>query len=243
MGAYPAAPLSLPPAAGARPTREPALALVPPSVSQTAARAQVWTPEPSLSDDSEKVEEHKIISFIQMTRPIQLAVGVSLPAAAAGDGPKAAVEQWPLVQAFALQDFEAETGGGFFTQQHEVVCVGEGVRALLLRLDPPALRWLVDKEAGRLGGCLVECLGSIDEACDAGRQLKTAEADLYEPALLYDEYCRLRSAALPAVSALGLSGAAAEAARAPGVAGMRLLLGERTRVRDHGLHRTSASFT
>ena len=73
-------------------------------------RLQVWTPPAEIIDDVEAVEEHKIRSFIAMVRGVR-HIGVPLPASSAASGPAAAVESWPLVQSFALQDFEALTGG------------------------------------------------------------------------------------------------------------------------------------
>ena len=51
--------------------------------------------------------------------------------------------RWPLVQAYALQDFESLSGGGFFTQRHAVTPCAAPVRELVLQLDARALRWLV----------------------------------------------------------------------------------------------------
>ena len=54
------------------------------------------------------------------------SVGVPLPEAG-GDSAKV-VELWPLIQAYALQDFEDVTGGGFFTQRHRCVPCGPSFR-------------------------------------------------------------------------------------------------------------------
>lgn len=164
-------------------------------------RLQVWTPPAELAEDTEAIEEHKIRSFIAMMRGVG-SVGVALPAAEAGKGPAAAVEAWPLVQSFALQDFESATGGGFFTQLHVVLGVGEAVRALQLRLDRPGMAWLCDEEAPRLVGCLNECLGTIDSACEAARPLRASEAELFEPALTYATHGKLRAGQTPTDSAV-----------------------------------------
>ena len=164
-------------------------------------RLQVWMPDASTDDDVEAAEAHKIRSFIAMVRGVK-SIGVPLAAADAGSGPAAAVEAWPLVQAFALQDFEALTGGGFFTQQHAVSGVGEAVRALLLQLDVPSLAWLGLVESPRLASCLSECLGSIDLACEAGRPIRHSEAELFETVLAYHTHGQLRANNLPKASAL-----------------------------------------
>ena len=70
-------------------------------------RLQLWLPPASLSEDTERLEEDKIVSFIEMVDGIK-CFGVPLPEV--GVGPAAAVEAWPLVQAFALQEFEKHTG-------------------------------------------------------------------------------------------------------------------------------------
>ena len=194
-------------------------------------RLQVWTPPAAIADDTEAVEEHKIRSFIEMTRDLG-SVGVALPAADAGVGPAAAVEKWPVVQSYALQDFEGATGGGFFTQVHAVRGVGEAVRALLVQLDAPSLAWLAHAEAPRLNGCLAACLATLDAACDAGRPLRTSEADLYEPALTYWAHGQLRAGNVPATSAIpsytpSRAADAADAANAVG-GGVALWLGART---------------
>ena len=148
---------------------------------------------PALVDDVEAMEEHKIRSFIAMVRDVY-GVGVPLPAADTGSGPGASIERWPLVQAFALQAFERLTGGGFFTQTHDVVGVGEAVRALLLQLDGASLAWLGQAEAPRLTACLDECVEGLDAGCDAGRPFRASEAELFEPATVYHSHGQLRAA-------------------------------------------------
>ena len=92
-----------------------------------AARGPV--PPASLDDDAEAQEEHKIKSFIGMVAGVG-AFGVPLATVAAG--PASAVETWPLAQAFALQQFETLTGGGFFTQRHKVLPSLAELRALVV---------------------------------------------------------------------------------------------------------------
>ena len=164
-------------------------------------RLQVYTPPAAIIDDYEAVEEHKIRSFISIVRGVRL-IGVPLPASESAKGPGAAVEAWPLIQSFALQDFEKLTGGGFFTQVHKVSCVGEETRAVLLQLDPPSLEWLGANEAPRLAACLHECVGTVDASTDGGRPLRASEAELFEPALVYHSHGQLRANNMPNASAL-----------------------------------------
>ena len=201
-------------------------------------RLQVWSPPVALEDDVEQVEEHKIRSFIAMASGVG-RVGVALPPAeGSGKGPAAAIELWPLVQAFALQDFEALTGGGFFTQQHEVTSVAEALRALQLQLDAPALGWLRDVEAPRLAGCLADCLQSVDVACDGGRAVRLSEAELFEPALTYHAHGKLRERTIPSASAVvgeaPLAPAVCAAPDVPLVGRVSLLVGGRTALLGDG---------
>lgn len=82
-------------------------------------RLKTWVPKAELLDDGEALERDKIVSFIQMLEGLKC---VGVPVASRGEvsgpgkGPSATVEAWPLVQAFALQEFENLTGGGFFVR-------------------------------------------------------------------------------------------------------------------------------
>ncbi|KAL1499950.1 hypothetical protein AB1Y20_012631 [Prymnesium parvum] len=182
-------------------------------------RLQTWSPPPPLLDDSEAVEQHKILSFIEMLDGLS-RVGVPVATRGAADGARggaaATVEAWPLVQAFALQEFEGITGGGFFTQRHVVKNVGEAVDELLLRVDEESLQWLVDSEGPRLRGCWAECEGAFDVVANSGNSLRRAETDLFEPALTYFAFGRLRG------------GGGGEDAPPPPLARTRLLLGGRS---------------
>ena len=116
-----------------------------------ASRLQVHSPAASL-EEAEVLEEHKIRAFITMLEGLQ-AVGIPLPE----QGDAKPIEQWPLVQAYALQDFEALTGGGFLTQRLRCVTCAAAVVAPLALVDARALHWLVRVEAPRLRGCWEEC--------------------------------------------------------------------------------------
>lgn len=83
-------------------------------------RLQAWVPKIELLDDTEELERNKIVSFIQMLKGLKR---VGVPVSSSGstgstaNGPSASVEAWPLVQAFALQELESLTGGGFFVRR------------------------------------------------------------------------------------------------------------------------------
>ena len=116
--------------------------------------------------------------------------------------------------------------GGFFTQVHRVAGVGEAIRAVLLRLDPPSLAWLGQLEAPRLAHSLGECMGALDAGCEAGRPMRASEAELFEPALTYYTHGQLRASNMPQSSAVGrdmpLQGGS--------VKRVRLLIGKRTQL-------------
>ncbi|CAD5124525.1 DgyrCDS12803 [Dimorphilus gyrociliatus] len=65
--------------------------------------------------DQEVGEDYKIRCFIKMIKPTK-RVGILTTNSNSKIG-KMDIEKWPLIQAFALEDFNA---GGFFTLQHEV---------------------------------------------------------------------------------------------------------------------------
>ena len=177
-------------------------------------RLAASVPPASLDDDAEAQEEHKIRSFIGMVAGVG-AFGVPLATVAAG--PASAVETWPLAQAFALQQFETLTGGGFFTQRHKVLPSLAELRGLVVQLDGRALTHLVKVEATRLAGCWADVEAALD-ARAGSRAFRLSEATLGEPALTYHEHGALARARLP--------GADADAGSALSTA--RLLLGSRT---------------
>ena len=178
-------------------------------------RLAASVPPASLDDDAEAQEEHKIRSFIGMVAGVG-AFGVPLATVAAG--PASAVETWPLAQAFALQQFETLTGGGFFTQRHKVLPSLAELRGLVVQLDGRALTHLVKVEATRLAGCWADVEAALD-ARAGSRAFRLSEATLGEPALTYHEHGALARARLPGADADAAGSALSTA---------RLLLGSRT---------------
>ena len=168
------------------------------------------------------LEEHKIRAFIAMLEGLQ-AVGIPLPE----QGDAKPIEQWPLVQAYALQDFEALTGGGFLTQRLRCVTCAAAVVAPLALVDARALHWLVRVEAPRLRGCWEECERGLDQACGA-RPLRASEGTLCEAPLTYADYGRLRP------PKLGLLNPRTGRLPLEPLARTRLLLGTRTALCEGG---------
>ena len=186
-----------------------------------ASRLQVHSPAASL-EEAEVLEEHKIRAFIAMLEGLQ-AVGIPLPE----QGDAKPIEQWPLVQAYALQDFEALTGGGFLTQRLRCVTCAAAVVAPLALVDARALHWLVRVEAPRLRGCWEECERGLDQACGA-RPLRASEGTLCEAPLTYADYGRLRP------PKLGLLNPRTGRLPLEPLARTRLLLGTRTALCEGG---------
>ena len=173
-------------------------------------------------EEAEVLEEHKIRAFIAMLEGLQ-AVGIPLPE----QGDAKPIEQWPLVQAYALQDFEALTGGGFLTQRLRCVTCAAAVVAPLALVDARALHWLVRVEAPRLRGCWEECERGLDQACGA-RPLRASEGTLCEAPLTYADYGRLRP------PKLGLLNPRTGRLPLEPLARTRLLLGTRTALCEGG---------
>ena len=96
-------------------------------------------------EDTDHFEVFKIKSFIEMTGGIK-HIGVpygSGSSATAGAGEKGfskmSVEQWPLIQAYALE----EMGGcGFFTMTHLISDVSRDVEKVYSEVDPLSARYL-----------------------------------------------------------------------------------------------------
>ncbi|XP_021374940.1 uncharacterized protein C20orf194-like [Mizuhopecten yessoensis] len=87
-------------------------------------------------EDEEESGNFKIQSFIEMVADSKI---VGIPFSIAGQPQrfdKMLVEKWPIVQAYALEDFG---GKGFFTLSHEVVDVSEDLQSLYAQIDPVSL--------------------------------------------------------------------------------------------------------
>ena len=133
--------------------------------SSIATRLGKWHEELTLfcdlsypdTEDTDHFEVFKITAFIQMTEGLE-RIGVPL----GREFSEMSVEQWPLVQAYALE----EMGGlGFFTMTHKVCDVSRGMDQLFSEVDPLSVRYL-QRRAARLfskqWGDLVESVSGLE---------------------------------------------------------------------------------
>nr|XP_011448539.2 uncharacterized protein C20orf194 isoform X2 [Crassostrea gigas] len=91
-------------------------------------------------EDDEAAEEFKIQSFVAMMLGVKK---VGIPHNILGHPAKfdhMMVEKWPIIQAFALEDYK---GGGFFTLQKKVVDVGPQLSEVYSQVDPCSLEVLL----------------------------------------------------------------------------------------------------
>ncbi|CAL1528733.1 unnamed protein product [Lymnaea stagnalis] len=91
-------------------------------------------------EDDDTSEEFKIRSLIAMVRGCKV---IGVPYRGRGHEESfnvMAIEKWPIIQAFAIDDFE---GGGFFTLMHEVVDISGQVHQLQDLQDPVSIEQLL----------------------------------------------------------------------------------------------------
>ena len=91
-------------------------------LSECCPEIQILMPTPMEASDPDALEEHKMACMVQMLRGVKaLAVPYACPARTGGGSAIPAdpmqLEQWPLLQAFGLEDVGR---GGFFTQNFKV---------------------------------------------------------------------------------------------------------------------------
>lgn len=122
----------------------------------------LFTPHAKFADqDTDWAQEHKIRAFVQMVEGVE-SVLAPLAALAAlvrsdspavddartllaplapGDAAHSSIEQWPLVQAYALQEVGA---GIFFTLKHAIVDCAVAVHALVHRVDAHGVAYMLN---------------------------------------------------------------------------------------------------
>ncbi|GAQ87165.1 hypothetical protein KFL_003350150 [Klebsormidium nitens] len=146
----------------------------------------VHCPTEEEENDTDLYEEHKMRTFREMVAGLEKGgVGMAL----VKGGAAMQVEEWPLIQSYALD----ETGGrGFFTMRHVVADVTPALRAAFHRLDAPATLGLLRGAVPMLAQHWREMTSLLDAETSAGR-LRLTEAQVLEPLLTYYEYGQIRS--------------------------------------------------
>ncbi|XP_069140768.1 dynein axonemal assembly factor 9-like [Argopecten irradians] len=94
-------------------------------------------------EDEEESGNFKIESFIEMVADSKI---VGVPFSIAGHKQKfdkMLVEKWPIVQAYALEDFG---GRGFFTLSHDVMDISEDLHVLYRQIDPVSLENIITEQ-------------------------------------------------------------------------------------------------
>ncbi|KDO19176.1 hypothetical protein SPRG_14787 [Saprolegnia parasitica CBS 223.65] len=168
-------------------------------------------PDDVPQDDRELI---KIRSFRDMVAPYK-RLGVPM-----GSFDSMAIERWPLVQAFGLENdgIASATAVGFFTMQHVAVDIETALFARMLLLDNYYARRLVLEATPALRLHYESALTKLDHASHASERHAKSELDWGDDVISYYEFGTIRHAAR------GLSPAKARGARV--LFGTRTLLPE-----------------
>lgn len=183
------------------------------------------------TDDAEVIEEHKARAFVQMVRDLP-ALGLALTPEALGSGASSCVESWPIVQAFALQDFASDGGGFFLSASKRLLPLEAEVMPLLFEADAAGVRQLVDDECMALRRCWLEMEAEVDSAVARSQKSglgaeAVVEASFVEALLAFEDHAEIKGAIAKRMGAA--TAAVVEGAKPASVATTRLLMGERTR--------------
>ncbi|XP_033731026.1 uncharacterized protein C20orf194 homolog, partial [Pecten maximus] len=110
-------------------------------------------------EDEEESGNFKIQSFIEMVADSKI---VGIPFSITGNQQKfdkMLVEKWPIVQAYALEDFG---GRGFFTLSHEVVNVSADLHLLYRQIDPVSLEKTITEQLPLLERQWTNMISTVD---------------------------------------------------------------------------------
>ncbi|OQR91258.1 hypothetical protein ACHHYP_04841 [Achlya hypogyna] len=142
-------------------------------------------------DDRELV---KIRAFRDMVNPFR-SVGVPV-----GSSDPMAVERWPLVQAFGLDDVSQK---GFFTMRHEAVDAEASLLRRMMIVDNYVARRLVFEAAPALALHFTSCLTKLDHATDPDERHAKSELDWGEDLISFYEFGTIRHEARGLVAGCG----------------------------------------
>ncbi|KAK3750781.1 hypothetical protein QZH41_015326, partial [Actinostola sp. cb2023] len=135
------------------------------------------------TDDEEKAEEFKILSFIAMVKDCsKIGIPYGHDSAQKPFDPFV-VEKWPLIQAYALEGFG---GGGFFTMVHEVVDTTSSLNEVFGMVDPVVAEMLITERLPLFERHCTSVLANVDvESGTSGSLSKITESLVGEPLVSY----------------------------------------------------------
>ena len=153
-------------------------------------------------DDSEYAEEYKIKCFIEMMSDSSV-VAMALDGAST-DGKRLTsaksfgivsgkknendpyeVEKWPLIQAYALEDFGTQ---GFFTMKHTVINASEIINDVYSTLDVEDVKYAVKTSLCRFEHHWQTMLANVDVMSTTNKLGELKESNVSEPLFSYYRY-------------------------------------------------------
>jgi hypothetical protein len=149
----------------------------------------VFCPDASIADIAEECELFKIKSFIHMVRN-QRALGITAQAPVGStDSANAVVEQWPLAQAYGLDEFKT---GGFLTMKHNVIDVTPGIDSLISNVDAHAMDRILAESVDRLTHHWDDCIAALNRPKVHSKRLGITEDMVGEPIQSFYEFAKMR---------------------------------------------------
>jgi hypothetical protein len=163
-------------------------------------------PPRSLIDNPFECEEFKIRAFLKTVKGRdQLAFTSNAET----------IERWPLVQAYALEEFHM---GGFLTQKHQVTNVMSNISKALAYVDAHTVDCVLAKNVEMLSFHWKNMILFLDKPKTPWRRLELSETDLVEPLESFFDFGKIQSS----------SSAEGETKSTDNFRGARVLLGGRT---------------
>ena len=155
---------------------------------------QIHCIDSNISSDENIVEDHKVYSFISMTQGIDV-IAVPLSIDAHSFDPMA-IEKWPLLQAYALEDYGSQ---GFFGLSHKLVPFDFEKLHIFRDFDLGSLKHLLKDTSmllnfqwntmiknvsnmiknGSLDGCLDKAIDPVASYLKHGNQINSSHDDTY----------------------------------------------------------------
>lgn len=156
--------------------------------------------KPSLQDfqnDMELVENYKMMQFLRIVNelPQKVAAFPLTPTSKSPNGDIMEIEQWPLIQAYGLSDFEF---GGFFTMKFQVEGIMNHIEPLFSIIDSQSLKILSSSHLENLKCQWDNVTASFDvymseHLNDIVSLKQLSEKELIEPLTTSYEFSSLKS--------------------------------------------------